>query len=76
MQEMTTDSDKEREIENAEIVEEMIDAPKTAAKTSEQFEELQQEQDAAIPQQKPDFIRNHILLVRPAANIKAKGPKL
>lgn len=76
MQEMTTDSDKEREIENAEIVEDMIDAPKTAAKTSEQFEELQQEQDAAIPQQKPDFIRNHILLVRPAANIKAKGPKL
>ena len=76
MQEMTAGSDKERGIENAEIVEEVIAVPKAKAETSVRPEESQQEQEAAIPQQKPNFIRNHILLVRPPANIKAKGPKL
>lgn len=76
MQEMATDNDKERGIENAEIVEEAIAVPKAKAETSVRPEESQQEQEAATQSQKPDFIRNHILLVRPAANIKAKGPKL
>ena len=78
MQEMAAGSDKERGIENAEIVDEAVRPSKAeplSAASGSQVESSEELEHVVSPPES-DFIRNRILLVRPAANIKAKGPKL
>lgn len=78
MQTKTTDNGNEPKIENAEIVDEAVRPskaePLSAASGSQ--EEPPEEREHVVSLPKSDFIRNHILLVRPATNVKAKGPKL
>lgn len=62
MQAKTADNRNEPKIENAEIVDEVVRPP--------------EEREHVVSPPESDFIRNHILLVRPATNVKAKGPKL
>ena len=78
MQAKITDNGSESKIENAEIVDETARPSKaellSAASGSQ--EEPPEEREHVVSPPESDFIRNHILLVRPATNVKAKGPKL
>lgn len=78
MQAKTADNGNGLKIENAEVVDEAVKPskaePLSAASGSQ--EEPPKEREHVVPPPESDFIRNHILLVRPATNVKAKGPKL
>lgn len=78
MQAKTADNRNEPKIENAEIVDEAARPskaePRSAASGSQ--EEPPEEREHVVSPPESNFIRNHILLVRPATNVKAKGPKL
>ena len=78
MQAKTADNGSEPKIENAEVVDEVVRPskaePLSAASGSQ--EEPPEEREHVVSPPESDFIRNHILLVRPATNVKAKGPKL
>ena len=78
MQAKTADNGNGLKIENAEVVDETARPskaePLSAASGSQ--EEPPEEREHVVPPPESDFIRNHILLVRPATNVKAKGPKL
>ena len=78
MQAKTADNGNGLKIENAEVVDEVVRPskaePLSAASGSQ--EEPPEEREHVVPPPESDFIRNHILLVRPATNVKAKGPKL
>ena len=78
MQAKTADNGNGLKIENAEVVGEVI-KPSKAEPLSTAFgnqEEPPEEREHVMSPPESDFIRNHILLVRPATNVKAKGPKL
>ena len=78
MQAKTADNSNGLKIENAEVVDEVVRPskaePLSAASGSQ--EEPPEEREHVVSPPESDFIRNHILLVRPATNVKAKGPKL
>ena len=78
MQAKTADNGSEPKIENAEVVDEAARPskaePLSAASGSQ--EEPPEEREHVVSPPESDFIRNHILLVRPATNMKAKGPKI
>ena len=78
MQAKTADNGSEPKIENAEVVDEVVRPskaePLSAASGSQ--EEPPEEREHVVSLPESNFIRNHILLVRPATNVKAKGPKL
>ena len=78
MQAKTADNGNGLKIENAEVVDEVVRPskaePLSAASGSQ--EEPPEEREHVVSPPESDFIRNHILLVRPATNVKAKGPKL
>ena len=78
MQAKITDNGNGLKIENAEIVDETARPskaePLSAASGSQ--EEPPEEREHVVSPPESDFIRNHILLVRPATNMKAKGPKI
>ena len=78
MQAKTADNGNGLKIENAEIEDETARPskaePLSAASGSQ--EEPPEEREHVVSPPESDFIRNHILLVRPATNVKAKGPKL
>ena len=78
MQAKTADNRNEPKIENAEVVDEVVRPSKAEplSATSGSQEEPPEEREHVVPPPESDFIRNHILLVRPATNMKAKGPKL
>ena len=78
MQAKTADNGNGLKIENAEVVDEVVRPskaePLSAASGSQ--EEPPEEREHVVPPPESDFIRNHILLVQSATNVKAKGPKL
>ena len=78
MQAKTADNGNGLKIENAEIEDETARPskaePLSAASGSQ--EEPPEEREHVVSPPESDFIRNHILLVRPATNVKAKGPKI
>ena len=78
MQAKTADNRNESKIENAEVVDEVVKPSKAEplSTASRSQEEPPEEREHVVPPLESDFIRNHILLVRPATNVKAKGPKL
>ena len=78
MQAKTADNGSEPKIENAEVVDEAVRPSKAEplSAASGNQEEPPEEREHVVPPPESDFIRNHILLVRPATNVKAKGPKL
>lgn len=78
MQAKTADNGNGLKIENAEVVDEVVKPSKAEplSTASESQEEPPEEREHVVPPPESDFIRNHILLVRPATNVKAKGPKL
>ena len=78
MQAKTADNGNGLKIENAEVVDEVIKPSKAEplSAASGNQEEPPEEREHVVPPPESDFIRNHILLVRPATNVKAKGPKL
>lgn len=78
MQAKTADNGNGLKIENAEVVDEVIKPSKAEplSAASGNQEEPPKEREHVVPPPESDFIRNHILLVRPATNVKAKGPKL
>ena len=78
MQAKTADNGSEPKIENAEVVDEVVRPSKTEplSAASGSQEEPPEEREHVVSPPESDFIRNHILLVRPATNVKAKGPKL
>ena len=78
MQAKTADNRNEPKIENAEVVDEVVRPSKAEplSATSGSQEEPPEEREHVVPPPESDFIRNHILLVRSATNMKAKGPKL
>ena len=78
MQAKTADNGNGLEIENAEVVDEVVKPSKAEplSTASRSQEEPPEEREHVVPPLESDFIRNHILLVRPATNVKAKGPKL
>ena len=78
MQAKTTDNGNGLKIENAEVVDEVIKPSKAEplSTASGSQEEPPEEREHVVSPPESDFIRNHILLVRPATNMKAKGPKL
>lgn len=57
-----------------EVVRPSKSEPLSAASGNQ--EEPPKEREHVVPPPESDFIRNHILLVRSATNMKAKGPKL
>ena len=78
MQAKTADNGSEPKIENAEVVDEAARPskaePLSAASGSQ--EEPPEEREHVVSPPESDFIRNHILLVQSAMNMKAKGPKI
>ena len=78
MQAKTADNGNGLKIENAEVVDEVIKPSKAEplSTASGNQEEPPEEREHVMSPPESDFIRNHILLVRPATNMKAKGPKL
>ena len=78
MQAKTADNGNGLKIENAEVVDEVIKPSKAEplSTASESQEEPPEEREHVVSPPESDFIRNHILLVRPATNMKAKGPKI
>ena len=78
MQAKTADNRNEPKIENAEVVDEVVKPSKAEplSAASGNQEEPPKEREHVVPPPESDFIRNHILLVRPATNMKAKGPKI
>ena len=78
MQAKTADNGNGLKIENAEVVDEVIKPSKAEplSTASGNQEEPPEEREHVVPPPESDFIRNHILLVRPVTNVKAKGPKL
>lgn len=78
MQAKTADNGNGLKIENAEVVDEVVRPSKAEplSAASGNQEEPPEEREHVVPPPESDFIRNHILLVRPATNVKAKGPKL
>lgn len=78
MQAKTADNRNEPKIENAEIEDETARPSKAEplSAASGNQEEPPEEREHVVPPPESDFIRNHILLVRPATNVKAKGPKI
>ncbi|WP_418193807.1 N-6 DNA methylase [Alistipes shahii] len=78
MQAKTADNGNGLKIENAEVVDEVVKPSKAEplSTASESQEEPPEEREHVVSPPESDFIRNHILLVRPATNVKAKGPKL
>ena len=78
MQSKTADNGNGLKIENAEVVDEVIKPSKAEplSTASGNQEEPPEEREHVMSPPESDFIRNHILLVRPATNMKAKGPKL
>ena len=78
MQAKTADNGNGLKIENAEVVDEVIKPSKAEplSTASRNQEEPPKEREHVVPPPESDFIRNHILLVRSATNMKAKGPKL
>ena len=78
MQAKTADNRNEPKIENAEVVDEVVRPSKAEplSAASGNQEEPPEEREHVVPPPESDFIRNHILLVRPVTNVKAKGPKL
>ena len=78
MQAKTADNGNESKIENAEVVDEVVRPSKAEplSAASGNQEEPPEEREHVVSPPESDFIRNHILLVRPATNVKAKGPKL
>ena len=78
MQAKTADNGNGLKIENAEVVDEVVRPSKSEplSAASGNQEEPPKEREHVVPPPESDFIRNHILLVRPATNMKAKGPKL
>ena len=78
MQAKTADNGNGLKIENAEVVDEVVRPSKSEplSAASGNQEEPPKEREHVVPPPESDFIRNHILLVRPATNVKAKGPKL
>ena len=78
MQAKTADNGNGLKIENAEVVDEVIKPSKAEplSTASGNQEEPPEEREHVMSPPESDFIRNHILLVRPATNVKAKGPKL
>ena len=78
MQAKTADNRNESKIENAEVVDEVVRPSKAEplSAASGNQEEPPKEREHVVPPPESDFIRNHILLVRSATNMKAKGPKL
>ena len=78
MQAKTADNGNGLKIENAEVVDEVVKPSKAEplSAASGNQEEPPEEREHVVPPPESDFIRNHILLVRPATNVKAKGPKL
>ena len=78
MQAKTADNGNGLKIENAEVVDEVVRPSKSEplSAASGNQEEPPKEREHVVPPPESDFIRNHILLVRSATNMKAKGPKL
>ena len=78
MQAKTADNGNGLKIENAEVVDEVVKPSKSEplSAASGNQEEPPKEREHVVPPPESDFIRNHILLVRPATNMKAKGPKI
>ena len=78
MQAKTADNGNGLKIENAEVVDEVVKPSKAEplSTASESQEEPPEEREHVMSPPESDFIRNHILLVRPATNMKAKGPKI
>ena len=78
MQAKTADNGNGLKIENAEVVDEVIKPSKAEplSTASGNQEEPPEEREHVVSPPESDFIRNHILLVRPATNMKAKGPKI
>ena len=78
MQAKTADNGNGLKIENAEVVDEVVRPSKSEplSAASGNQEEPPEEREHVVSPPESDFIRNHILLVRPATNVKAKGPKL
>ncbi len=78
MQAKTADNGNGLKIENAEVVDEVIKPSKAEplSTASGNQEEPPEEREHVMSPPESDFIRNHILLVRSATNMKAKGPKL
>ena len=78
MQAKTADNGNGLKIENAEVVDEVVRPSKAEplSAASGNQEEPPEEREHVVSPPESDFIRNHILLVRPATNVKAKGPKL
>ena len=78
MQTKTADNGNGLKIENAEVVDEVVKPSKAEplSTASESQEEPPEEREHVVSPPESDFIRNHILLVRPATNMKAKGPKI
>lgn len=78
MQAKTADNGNGLKIENAEVVDEVVKPSKAEplSAASGNQEEPPKEREHVVPPPESDFIRNHILLVRSATNMKAKGPKL
>ena len=78
MQAKTADNGNGLKIENAEVVDEVVKPSKAEplSTASESQEEPPEEREHVVSPPESDFIRNHILLVRPATNMKAKGPKI
>lgn len=78
MQAKTADNGNGLKIENAEVVDEVIKPSKAEplSTASGNQEEPPEEREHVMSPPESDFIRNHILLVRPATNMKAKGPKI
>ncbi|WP_418197155.1 N-6 DNA methylase, partial [Alistipes shahii] len=75
MQAKTADNGNGLKIENAEVVDEVVKPSKAEplSTASESQEEPPEEREHVVSPPESDFIRNHILLVRPATNMKAKG---
>ena len=78
MQAKTADNGNGLKIENAEVVDEVVRPSKAEplSAASGNQEEPPEEREHVVSPPESNFIRNHILLVRPATNVKAKGPKL
>ena len=78
MQAKTADNGNGLKIENAEVVDEVVRPSKAEplSAASGNQEEPPEEREHVVSPPESDFIRNHILLVRPATNMKAKGPKI
>ena len=78
MQAKTADNGNGLKIENAEVVDEVVKPSKAEplSTASESQEEPPEEREHVVSPPESDFIRNHILLVRPATNMKATGPKI